>query len=60
MMNSKQFLKVIETMLSNKAVSNKNPPKLFVFVISPEFPLFVKMFNVHFYRELWFKKINKD
>ena len=37
-MNSKQFLKVIENMLSKKANINTPKPKLFVFVISPEFP----------------------
>lgn len=58
-MNSKQFLKIIENMLINKAVPNKNPPKLFIFVVSPELPLFIKIFNAHLYQELWFKKINK-
>lgn len=59
MMNSKQFLKVIENMLSKKATINTPPPKLYVFVISQEFPLFFKIFNVHFYHKLWFQEYTR-
>lgn len=59
-MKSNAFLKVIENVL---AKSNKyaDTQKLFVFVISPEFPFIVKGFKVHWYKELWFKQIfDKD
>jgi len=53
-MNSKEFVKLIERILSNRTAINREHPKLYVFVISPKLPLFLKVFSVHQYRELWF------
>ena len=59
MMNSKTFLKLIDSVLVSRANAGnaRDTPKLFVLVISPELPLFVNIFRVHWYKELWFKKI---
>lgn len=63
-MNSQRFLDVIRQVLTKKmqlAPRYSNPQKVFVFVISPEFPFIIKGFKVHWYKQLWFNQIfNKD